>query len=155
MPPEEKRPKWGPQQPVLEATTMTGLNERSYERMRVDDLRRLALIALKNLDRFIEEYAERYGWCENHLLLLCLCQGAAEHYVRGERGIKDFDVWAFYEAQKSEKPFPWGRYSTEDLGPSRFGRNPHDKGYTGRRIDVFGRSIARHAERAPEDAVWT
>ena len=47
----------------------------------------------------------------------------------------------------------WRRHGTEDFGPSRFGRNPRDKGFTGRRIDVFGRSIARHAEQATEDAV--
>ena len=137
----------------MEAATVTHMNERSYERMRVDDLRGLAIIALKHLDAFVEEHRENYGWCENHLLLVCLCQGAAEHYVRGERGIKDFDVWTFYEAQAGEKPFPWRRHGTEDFGPSRFGRNPRDKGFTGRRIDVFGRSIARHAEQATEDAV--
>lgn len=79
--------------------------------------------------------------------------GALEHYVPGERGIKDFDVWTFFEVQAGEKPFPWRRHGTEDFGPSRFGRNPRDKGFTGRRIDVFGRSIARHAEQATEDAV--
>ena len=140
----------------MEAATVTHMNERSYERMRVDDLRGLAIIALKHLDAFVEEHRENYGWCENHLLLVCLCQGAAEHYVRGERGIKDFDVWTFFEVQAGEKPFPWRRHGTEDFGPSRYGgvgRNPRDKGFTGRRIDVFGRSIARHAEQATEDAV--
>ena len=101
---------------------------------------------MENLNRLVEGNREKYGWCENHLLMLCLCQGAAEHYVRGERGVKDFDVWAFYEAQTGENPFPPRRHSTKDFWPSIFGRNPCDEGETGRRIDVFGRSITRKTE---------
>jgi hypothetical protein len=32
-------------------------------------------------------------------------QGAALHYVNGQNGIKDFDVWSFY-AQYDDWPFP-------------------------------------------------
>ena len=132
---------------------MTGVSKRSYEQMQVEDLRRLAVIALKNLNKWTNAHRTKYGWCENHLLLVCLCQGSAEHYVRGEHGIKDFDVWAFYEQQQGEKPFPWRRRSAEDYGPSRFGRHPDEKRYTGRRIDIMGRSIARLATEDAEDAI--
>ena len=142
-------------QEAVKTTTMTDVSERSYEYMQVGDLRRLAVIALKNLDRLVKGDRTKYGWCENHLLRLCLCQGAAEHYVLGEHGIKDFDVWAFYEEQRGEKSFPWRRRSAEDYGPSRFGRHPDEKRYTCRRIDIFGRSIARDVEQSPEDAVRT
>lgn len=143
----------GQQQHAVEAGTATPVSRRSFERLQIEDLRRLAASAMENPNRFVEGNREKYGWCENHLLMLCLCQGAAEHYVRGERGVKDFDVWAFYEAQTGEKPFPWRRYSTENFGHSRFGRNPCDEGYTGWRINVFGRSITRKAEQSPEGAV--
>jgi hypothetical protein len=26
-----------------------------------------------------------------------LCQGGALHYVNGSNGVKDFDVWSFYD----------------------------------------------------------
>ena len=137
----------------MEADTAMPVSRRSFEKLQSEDLRRLAASAMENLNRFVEGNREKYGWCENHLLVLCLCQGAAEHYVHGECGVKDFDAWAFYEAQTGEKPFPWRRYSTEDFGPSRFGSNPCDEGCTGRRIDVLGRSITRKTEQSPENAV--
>ena len=142
-------------QEAVETTTMTGVSERSYEQIQVEDLRWLAVIALKNLERLAKGNRTKYGWCENHLLRLCLCQGAAEHYVRGKHGIKDFDVWAFYEEQPGERSFPWRRRSAEDYGPSRFGRHPDEKRCTGRRVDIMGRSIARLATQDPDDAILT
>ena len=143
----------GQQQHAVEARTATPVSRRSFERLQIEDLRRLAASAMENLNRFVGGNRGKYGWCESHLLMLCLCQGATEHYIRRKRGVKDFDVWAFYEVQTGEKSFPWRRYSTEDFGHSRFGRNPCDEGYTGRRIDVFGRSITRKTGQSPENAV--
>ena len=129
--------------------------ERSYSPIEIEDLRRLGAIALNDLDGLFAGFPEKYGWCKEHLLLVCLCQGAAEHYVRSKRGIKDFDVWVFYEQQPGRKPFPHRRpgYGRGDFGKSKFGRDPRDEGYRGRRIDVFGRSIRRMQGQSPEDAV--
>ena len=134
---------------------MVTVCERSYSAIQIDDLQRLAAISLNDLSGLFARHPEKYGWCEDYLLLVCLCQGAAEHYVRSERGIKDFDVWVFYEQQQGRKPFPYRRrgYGRGDFGTSKFGRNPHDEGYSGRRIDVFGRSIRRIQGQRPEDAV--
>ena len=128
--------------------------ERSYSSIQIEDLRRLGAIALSDLAGLFARYPEKYGWCEEHLLLVCLCQGAAEHYVRSECGIKDFDVWVFYAQQPGRKPFPHRRhgYGRGDFGISKFGRNPRDEGYSGRRVDVFGRSIRRIQGQRPEDA---
>ena len=134
---------------------MVAVCEPSYLPIQIEDLRRLGAIALSDLGGLFERFPEKYGWCEEHLLLVCLCQGAAEHYIRLEHGIKDFDVWAFYEHQPGKKPFPHRRrgYGRGDFGTSKFGRDPRDKGYSGRRIDVFGRSIRRVQGQRPEDAV--
>ena len=96
----------GQQQHAVEAGTATPVSRRSFERLQIEDLSRLAASAMENLNRFVGGNREKYGWCENHLLMLCLRQGATEHYVRRERGMKDFDVWAFYEAQTGGEAVP-------------------------------------------------
>ena len=78
------------------------------------------------------------------------------HGEAGGRGIKDFDVPAFYEAQRTRKSCPWRCHGAEDVEPSGFARNLHDTeytGYTNRRKDVFGRSIAHDPEQSLKDAV--
>ena len=91
----------------------------------------------------------RWAW---RLLLLALAQGSALHYVDGANGIKDFDVWAFFKAGP-EKPFPHRKRWCADIGPSRFGRHPDDAGYSGRRLDLMGRSIEVARGESAEDAV--
>ncbi len=54
---------------------------------------------------------------------------------------KDFDVWSFYAA-RSDGPFPCRWRGWADFGPSRFGRHPGDPSYSGRRVDVLGRSLS-------------
>jgi hypothetical protein len=86
-------------------------------------------------------------------LLLCitLCQGAANHYAvchgyakryfdSTRIGVKDFDIWFFFRKEEGRIFNPrWiGR---QDLGCTKFGKNPDDVGFTGRRIDFIGRSI--------------
>ncbi len=73
--------------------------------------------------------------------LLCLCQGAARHFVDSSRGVKDFDVWAFFPRQDVIRfPPRWRR--SPDFGPSVFGVDPMEEGsFEGRRVDVLGRGI--------------
>ena len=75
---------------------MTG-EDRSYERIRPEDLRRLAAIARDDQDA---RFNRRPRWrpYADRVLCVALCQGAALHYVDGRNGVKDFDVYMFYGA---------------------------------------------------------
>jgi hypothetical protein len=96
------------------------------------------------------EYSRRYA---DRLRLICLCQGAARHYIHGDRGIADFDLWGFFQEVRGH-PFPYRRRGERDFGPSKFGRNPGDSDtYKGRRVDVIGRSISMPKNETPIEAV--
>jgi hypothetical protein len=118
---------------------MSNSPHRSHERIEVDDLRRLAELANADLDALFHRAAS--GVYAGRCILMCLCQGGARHFVHGDRGVQDFDVWAFFREHPS-MPFPYRRRGKVDFGSSRFGRNPDDgPKFTGRRVDVIGRSI--------------
>ncbi len=120
---------------------MSNSPHRSFEKITRDDLARLAQIARADFADLCQrqEYSSPYA---DRLRLLCLCQGAARHYVHGDRGVQDFDLWGFFEAIPDHK-FPYRRRGTHDFGTSKFGRNPDDgDSFKGRRVDVIGRSIS-------------
>jgi hypothetical protein len=127
--------------------------ERSYEPITIDDLARLAELANADRDQLFarnlrlgERYAER-------VLCVALCQGAALHYLDGRNGVKDFDVWTFY-AEHPDGPFPYRRVGRLDFGPSKFGRMPNDiRPYSGRRVDLIGRSLPVGRDADPVDAL--
>jgi hypothetical protein len=127
-------------------------DDRSFERITPDDLTRLARLSLGDLARFFARRPETGALYQDRLLALCLCQGAADHYVSGKCGVKDFDVWAFFRAHPLRQ-FPPRRIGHSNFGPSKFGRHPNDEGYTGRRIDIIGRSIATEGNEDPIDAI--
>lgn len=131
---------------------MSDSPHRSFETIGLADLQRLADLAMGDLISLFErsQHSARH---RDRLLMLCLCQGAAEHYHNGDRGIKDFDVWAFFEGGLPTA-FPPRRIGRVDFGVSRFGRNPEDgPGYLGRRIDVIGRSIDTRIGEPPATSV--
>jgi hypothetical protein len=84
---------------------------------------------------------------------VALCQGAAQHLVDGENGVKDFDVWTFYAARPDHPAFPWRRRVARDFGDPRFGRTPNTSGFVGRRVDLHGRSIEVGEEGDPAAAL--
>ncbi|ASY69350.1 hypothetical protein N181_09895 [Sinorhizobium fredii USDA 205] len=127
------------------------VSERSYEPLALADLRMIASAAMQSLNAVFDR-ARVAGLYRNRLLLLALAQGSALHYLNGTNGIKDFDVWAYFEAGPA-KPFPHRKRWCSDLGPTRFGRHPDDLGYSGRRLDVMGRSIEVVSGESAEDAV--
>jgi hypothetical protein len=61
---------------------------RSFARITASDLARLAQIALDDFADLCrrQKYASRYA---DRLRLICLCQGAARHYVHHDRGVWD------------------------------------------------------------------
>jgi hypothetical protein len=116
-------------------------SDRSLARIDTADLLRLAALAADaeaELFRRNPQGSGRYG---GRLLGRALCQGAALHYVNDSNGVKDFDVWSFY-AQYDDWPFPARWRGTRDFGPSKFGRFSGDPPrYSGRRVDLLGRSL--------------
>jgi len=93
-------------------------------------------LAQRQLFRRRPETGRRYA---GGPIAVALCQGAAQHYLDRATGIKDFDVWSFYE--EHDKPFPYRRVAHVDFGDPRFGRSPDRPDFAGRRVDLIGRSI--------------
>lgn len=113
---------------------------RSFEKLTIEDLHRVKELAIEDLKGFYERRSVTGRLYADRLIALCLCQGAAEHFVRPGHGVKDFDVWAFFSSHPV-RAFPYRRRGTADFGPSRLGRHPDDTGFAGRRVDVIGRSL--------------
>jgi hypothetical protein len=125
---------------------------RSFARITPNDLARLAQIAFDDLADLCgrQKYSRRYA---DRLRLICLCQGAARHYVHGDRGVWDFDLWGFFEEVRGYS-FPYRRRGEHDFGPSKFGRDPDDgDAFKGRKVDVIGRSIRMSKNETPIEAV--
>ncbi len=107
-----------------------------------NDLERLAKLTLADQADFTSRL-KQWQFLRRRLLCVTLCQGAALHYLDRVTGIKDFDVWTFYELRPGERRFPERkrpRKQFRDFGPSKFGRHP-THACMGRRVDMFGRSI--------------
>jgi len=125
--------------------------QRSTEPINEADLRRLiplALGAIEDLFRrkpHVRDAAGRY-------LCLGLCQGAALHYLDHKNGIKDFDVWAFFE-RTGERQFPYRWRGKVDFGNPKFGKTPKFSHFAGRKVDVLGRSIPIRKGESPPEAV--
>ncbi|WP_135470754.1 hypothetical protein [Crenalkalicoccus roseus] len=130
---------------------MDNVSERSFEQLGEADLERIRDLAVDVLAAAFAR-APVASLYRDRLLLLALCQGAAKHWIDGKHGLKDIDVWAFFRAGP-QQPFPYRTIWNADFGPSRFGRHPRDDAYTGRRIDVLGRSIACRDDERPDQAL--
>jgi hypothetical protein len=130
-----------------------GARDRSFAGIGLGDLLRLAELAADAEAELFARNPARSGRYAGRLLARALCQGAALHYVDKHNGVKDFDVWSFY-AQHDDWPFPPRWRGTRDFGPSKFGRYPGDPArYSGRRVDLLGRSLPVAPGTDPADAI--
>src|ERR1700722_15002176 len=128
-------------------------SDRSLKQIDIADLLRLAALAAGAEAALFTRNAQGSGRYAGRLLGRALCQGAALHYVNGSNGVKDFDVWSFY-AQYDDWPFPARWRGTRDFGPSKFGRCPGDPPrYSGRRVDLLGRSLPVRPGADPADVL--
>jgi hypothetical protein len=86
---------------------MQGKEEvRTYEKLTKEDLKEIEQYAKEELKRFLNEVGNpngKYRVYENKLIAICLCQGAAQHFVDEKTGIKDIDVWFFFKEDKKVK----------------------------------------------------
>ena len=132
---------------------MSGDINRSLARIEVADLLRLAALAADAEAELFGRNPNGSGRYAGRLLGRALCQGAAVHYLNDKNGVKDFDIWSFY-AQCDDWPFPARWRGTRDFGPSKFGRYPADPPrYSGRRVDLLGRSLPVALGTDPADAI--
>jgi hypothetical protein len=120
--------------------TMRRTSQRSYERITKADLGRLGVLALADLHSLFSRLPELGRCYRNRLFAIALCQGAALHYVDRKNGVKDFDVWCFFCANRA-RPFPYRRNGTADFGTPEFGKSPGWEHLVGRRVDILGRSL--------------
>jgi len=108
---------------------------RLYEPLTESDLYPLRDIALAEHAAFFVRNPHLEHAYADRLIGICLCQGAASHYLDPSIGVKDFDIWFFYR---------------EDPGariPHRARKRVPD-GPKGRPIDFLRRAIpATVAER--------
>jgi hypothetical protein len=92
---------------------------RSREPITGDDLARLGDLALRDLAGLVERKTTTGRRYRNRLLCIALCRGAAQHYLDGENGVKDFDVWSFFAVHPAG-PFPYRRRVERDLAARGF-----------------------------------
>ena len=130
----------------------SSISERSFDQLTAADLHRLSVLALADLHDLFARRPETGELYRDRLLMVCLCQGGAEHFVRQRRGIKDLDVWAFF-SENPARPFPYRRRGVRDFGPSHLGRHPNDIGFQGRRVDIIGRSINSDPNQSAQESV--
>ena len=111
---------------------------RTYDLLTIDDFRVLKELAIKEHEAFFrrnKHLREAYG---NNLVAICLCQGAASHYLNPTVGVKDIDIWLFY------KDCPGVNF------PAR-SRKRDDNAYMGKPIDWLRRAIPAEMVEASDN----
>ena len=118
---------------------------RSYDMFEVADLAHLAEIAARDLDAFIFRNRHHRG-LKDRLLLVALCQGAALHYVDGQNGVKDFDIWTFFADDGVSPLYPVRRRGEASFERETFANST-------RRVDLLGRTLKVGVDADPFGAV--
>jgi hypothetical protein len=129
-----------------------GPEYRSYLPIARADLRRLAEIARRDREAYFvahSYWAELYA---DRLLCTALCQGAALHYLNGETGINDLDIFSFFRRHPDRDWYPRRRV-VYDFGDPKFGQSADKPRFVGRRVDCMGRSIDAVLGEEPVTAV--
>jgi len=131
------------------------VSERSYAAFPPDALDRLAMLAERDAEAFFTRYPDLAAYRRRRLGVF-LAQGGAGHYAGLGNGVKDLDVWTFYERVPGLRQLHPKRIVSVDFGPSVFGRHPHHGTHcTGRKVDLMMRSIGRaHEDQVASVLAW-
>jgi hypothetical protein len=113
---------------------------RSYAPITEADLRRLGRLAADDRLDLFHRKPDTERLYAGRLFAVALCQGGALHFIDGRNGIKDLDVWSFFE-EHPERQFPPRRRMKVDFGDAKFGTTNDSPHFVGRRVDLIGRSI--------------
>jgi len=124
---------------------------RTYEKLGRNDLQEMRHYALKELNRFYHQVGEppgKYKVYMGKLIAICLCQGAAQHFVDGKTGIKDLDIWFFFKEDENVK--------IPDIKNMRYSVHVSLKNIGEKRIDYLKKSVERDVidvseSKKPED----
>ena len=111
------------------------------------DLLRLRDIALKDMNKYFKQRPE----LEKHRFCVLLGESAADHYVNRD-GFRCISVWTFFRKTAGVRNIHPLRHPRYDFGSDKFGhsswiKHPCDRGFKGRGVNCFARSIG-----APKDA---
>ncbi len=61
------------------------------------DLLEMKRYGLEELERFTTQQGNgKYSAYKRRLAAICLCQGAARHFLDGTKGVRDVDIWLFF-----------------------------------------------------------
>lgn len=124
---------------------------RSSKEIARQDLERLAQIAEVDLAGYFERNPNRHP-LKRKVIAVALCQGAALHYVDATNGVKDFDVYTFF-ARDRVATYPPRVRRIADFGSPRFGTSADRPDFTGRQVDLMGRSLDVDPGCAPREAL--
>lgn len=103
-------------------------------------LERFSEIALEDMDRFFKQRPE----LKKERFAVVLAQGAAEHYTK-KKGFRCISLFTLFKKSTCRDFHPM-RHTRIDFGSDDFGRSswikhPGDRGFKGRGINCYGRSI--------------
>jgi hypothetical protein len=132
------------------------ISERNYSQIDESDLR----VLLNNSKTVLHKYfysSKGNKWLDlydiNNPICVALCQGAAMHYFDKTNGIKDFDIWFFYQYNHKHLPYR-GVFLNWDYQNSKFGRHPDFDKYDGRKVDILIRSIKYFVNDNPIETIY-
>ena len=125
---------------------------RSFERIDSTDLQRLSNLAKVDREVFFDNHPD-WALYRNRVLCVALCQGAALHYLRGNVGINDFDVYTFYVAHPARTWYS-RQIRSADFGSAKFGKSEVTKEwFVGRRVDFLSRALPAGLQDDPVHAL--
>ncbi len=147
-------PGSGPYACVMPAVNRATL---ALSRSRTSIYDRLTTIALDDQAAMFDNRSPHLAVYRDRVLLIALCQGGALHYINGESGVKDLDVYTFYARHPTVKMHPL-RHTVADFGESEFGYRPADleerkRRFVGRAVDLFVRSLPVEPDVDPIEAI--